>query len=130
LASVAVVPAPAPAPAFAAAAASKDFSKFASEEARLDTFATNKWPHVDPREGQMALAGFFMLPPRGNRKDRTQCYHCTVTLSLWKAGDDPAAEHLRASPKCKVAAEAAAASAATTPTAITSPSDSEESSEW
>jgi Inhibitor of Apoptosis domain/Rap/ran-GAP/WW domain len=69
---------------------------------RKSSFDTFRWPLSNPSGSVMAEAGFFMLPPKGSRGDRAQCWQCGLTLSLWAEGDVPMDEHRKFRPNCAV----------------------------
>lgn len=69
------------------------------EQDRFRSFTATWSRDLLPPPNLMARAGWFYL---GNL-DRTQCFSCGQVLRNWRREDDPAEEHRRHFPQCRMA---------------------------
>lgn len=65
---------------------------------RLVTFNTESWLFLGKTQTpeQLAYVGFFYV----GYKDKTQSYHCGISLSMWEPDDKPGEMHAFWSPHC------------------------------
>ncbi|KFA48686.1 hypothetical protein S40293_08516 [Stachybotrys chartarum IBT 40293] len=64
------------------------------------------WPHKSIPPADLARAGFF-FNPTPESPDNVVCFLCRKGMDGWEAGDDPLVEHLKHSPACGWAVQAA-----------------------
>ncbi|KAK4134498.1 hypothetical protein BT67DRAFT_441675 [Trichocladium antarcticum] len=74
--------------------------------ANARTSKTLQWPHKSLSPTALAHAGFF-FEPHPKSPDNVVCFLCNKSLDGWEEGDSPLEEHLRHSPTCGWAINAA-----------------------
>lgn len=73
-----------------------DRTAYYHEEARLSTYGG--WPIDQVNPGDMAAAGFYYT----KYEDVVTCPFCKLSMNRWSAEDDPAADHRKYSPDCRM----------------------------